>query len=180
MHEAAWREGARTAGPFTLSLDECERRVELLPGATEAWALAALAGGIVQAASGTVYVGAFDARVQPVHAKRLAGYVPHDALPSSFASFERYIEFRADLWGIPHTQAIVRARAVLERLRGMHEAFAFPLAGALCAQPKLLVVDRPEPARAPLLVAAAAGCALLTTHCTAEDARAFSRLPVHA
>ena len=41
-----------------------------------------------------------------------------------------------------------RAASLLERLEGMHEAFAFPLIGALIAVPQLVVIYRPQPAYA--------------------------------
>ena len=43
----------------------------------------------------------------------------------------------------------------------MHEAFAYPLVGALIAMPKLLVLDRPQPAYAEQILAAAGRRAVL-------------------
>ncbi len=56
----------------------------------------------------------------------------------------------------------------------MHEAFAFPLIGALIAQPQLVVLDRPQAAYAQRILAVVQGRALLSTHVQAESASAFA------
>jgi ABC-type uncharacterized transport system ATPase subunit len=132
-----------------------------------------MAAGLVRPTRGSVFIGAFDPRIQPVQVKRIAGYVPHEAVPHEFSSFARYVEYRAALWGLPRAETIIRARLLLERLRGVHEAFAYPLVGALLAQPRLLVLDRPQTAYAAQIVAAAVGCALFSTHASQCDAQRF-------
>jgi hypothetical protein len=57
----------------------------------------------------------------------------------------------------------------------MHEALAFPLIAALVTMPKLVVLDRPEPAYAPQILAVVERYALLSTHADAASARAFTR-----
>ncbi|HET7813461.1 MAG TPA: hypothetical protein VFL13_03735 [Candidatus Baltobacteraceae bacterium] len=165
--------GGRIAGPFSATLAEGDRLAVAAESVEDAQVLAMLACGMLTASSGTVYVGAFDARIQPVQVKRIAAFVPHEPLQAGFASFARYIEYRADLWGVPRAQAIVRARSLLEQLAGMHEAFSFPIAGALCVGPRLLVLDRPLPAHANAIVAAAGACAIFSTHAGENEATAF-------
>ena len=46
----------------------------------------------------------------------------------------------------------------------MHEAFAYPLIGALIGLPRLIVLDRPQAAYAPQILAAVGEIALLSTH----------------
>lgn len=174
LREAACTtQSGRTAGPFSAGLAEGERLAVCAGSGENAQALAMLACGMLTATSGSVYVGAFDARIQPVQIKRLAAFVPHEALDPAFASFTRYIEYRADLWGVPRAQAVVRARAILGHLADMHEAFSHPIAGALCAGPKLLVLDRPLIAHASAIFAAAPECAIFSTHASEDEARAF-------
>jgi ABC-type taurine transport system ATPase subunit len=180
LRDAAFvHRGAALAGPLTIRLDEGERLAYDCVTDRCASVVALMAAGLVKATSGSIFIGAFDPRIQPVQVKRIVGFVPHEAVPHAFATFSRYIEYRAALWGLPQAQAIVRARALLARLDGVHEAFAYPLVGALLAQPRLLVLDRPQGAYAPQILAAAGNCAILSTHASAADAQRFgSAVPV--
>jgi hypothetical protein len=105
--------------------------------------------------------------------KRLTGYVPHDALPYEFPSFEQYIEYRAALWQLPQAESVVRARRILDGLDGIHESFAYPLAGALIAQPSLLVLDRPQAVYGPQIIGVAKSCAIFSTHGSENEAVRF-------
>ncbi len=67
-----------------------------------------------------------------------------------------------------------RQRSCSNSFAGVHEAFAYPLIGALIAAPKLVVLDRPQPVYAAQILAAAAGCALFSTHADAGSAAAFA------
>lgn len=181
MRDASFVRAGRTlVAPLTLVLGEGERLAYACADEAAASTIALMAAGLVAPSSGRVYVAAFDPRIQPVQVKRIVGYVPHEALPHDFASFTRYIEFRAALWGMPRAQTVVRARALLARLDGVHEAFAYPLVGALLAQPRLLVLDRPQTAYAPQILDAAGECAIFSTHCSARDARRFNETAVPA
>jgi ABC-type Na+ transport system ATPase subunit NatA len=180
MREATFVRGARTlVSPVTLTLGEGERLAYTCADETQAQIVALMAAGLVKPSSGSVFIAAFDPRIQPVQVKRIVGYVPHEAVPHDFPSFARYIEFRATLWGLPRAQSVVRARALLARLDGVHEAFAYPLAGALLAQPRMLVLDRPQAAYARQILDAAGSCAIFSTHTLERDARAFRGVMVH-
>ncbi|HZZ65336.1 MAG TPA: hypothetical protein VFE17_07555 [Candidatus Baltobacteraceae bacterium] len=133
-----------------------------------------MAAGIVRPTSGNVFVAAFDPRIQPVQVKRIVGYVPHEALAPDFDSFTRYVEYRAALWALPRAETVVRARALLDRLDGVHEAFAYPLVGALLSQPALLVLDRPGAVYAAQILSIAADCAVFSTHESERDAQRFA------
>jgi hypothetical protein len=173
--------GVPLAGPVTIVLGEGERLAYACVTDRCASIVALMAAGLAKATSGNVFVGAFDPRIQPVQVKRIVGYVPHEAVPHAFPSFSRYIEYRAALWGLPQAESIVRARALLARLEGVHEAFAYPLVGALLAQPRLLVLDRPQSAYASQILSAAGDCAILSTHASAGDAQRFGNVvPVNA
>lgn len=174
MRDAAFERAGFRVGPFSVSLDPGERKTATFANNSGANVIALLAAGLVKATSGQVFVDEFDPRVQPVHVKRLTGYVPHDALPHEFSTFSRYIHYRASLWGIDPNEAMSRARIMSERLDGVHEAFAYPLIGSLLAAPKLLVLDRPQAAYAPQIIAVAGErTAIFSTHVSEREARRF-------
>lgn len=179
MRGAAFaRAGRAYCAPVSLTLGESERLAYACEDALAAATVARMAAGLVKPTSGRVYIAAFDPSIQPVQAKRVAGYVPHEALPHDFPSFARYVEFRAALWGLPRAQSVVRARALLAKLEGIHEAFAYPLVGALLAAPRLLVLDRPQCAYAQQILEAAGDCAIFSTHASEREAERFARVTV--
>lgn len=175
MREAVCERRGRTlAGPATLSVEECEHLAYACESAESARVLAMMAAGLVRRSSGTLFVAAFDPCIQPVQAKRITGFVPHEAVPHAFASFTRYAEYRAALWGLPVAASVVRARSILAKLEGVHEQFAYPLAGALLAAPRLLVLDRPQAVYAAQILQAAGKCAIFSTHAGERDAERFA------
>lgn len=140
----------------------------------EATIVALMAAGIAKATTGSVLIGDYDPRVQSVHCKRIAGFVPHEPLQLDDGEFPRYIAYRAALWNVEAAAAQAYARLLCGRLEGMHEAFAFPLIGALIATPQLIVLDRPQPAYAVQILRAVEGRALLSTHAQPSNAAAFA------
>jgi ABC-type uncharacterized transport system ATPase subunit len=181
MREASYARAGRTlVAPVSLTLGEGERASFSCDEERAAQVVALMAAGLVRPSSGSIFIAAFDPRIQPVQVKRIVGYVPHEAVPHDFQSFTRYVEFRAALWGLPRAEAVIRARALLARLAGVHEAFAYPLVGALLAQPRLLVLDRPQAAYAQQILDAAGSCAIFSTHTSQRDARAFAGAAVPA
>lgn len=174
MREAVFAQrGTPIAGPVNIVLAEGRRLAYACDSERNASIVALMAAGLVKPTRGSVFVCAFDARIQPVHVKRIVGFVPHEAVPHEFAGFARYIEYRAALWGLPRAQSIVQARALLAKLDGVHEAFAYPVVGALLAHPKLLVLDRPQAAYAQQIYEAAGDCTILSTHASERDAQRF-------
>ncbi len=174
MRAAAFVRGNATIVPPTdLLLGEGTLVALSCDGALHATVLARMAAGIVKASMGALYICGFDPRLQPVQAKRLAGFVPPFLTASGFPTLDRYIEYRAALWGLPPAQSIVRARHLRARIRDVEDAYAFPLIGALLANPPLLVLDRPQAAHAAGIVAVANSCAILSTHSGAAQADRF-------
>jgi hypothetical protein len=57
----------------------------------------------------------------------------------------------------------------------MHESFAYPIVAALLPFPRVLVLDRPQPAYADEILAAAGPCAVFSTHVEAATADRFGR-----
>lgn len=122
----------------------------------------------------------YDPRVQAVHCKRIAGFVAHEPWQLDEVEFAEYIDYRAALWNVDRTAARARARELRERLREVHEAFAYPLIGALIADPQLLVLDRPPLVYAQPILAAAEPATVFSTHTSAESAAAFAAPPREA
>jgi ABC-2 type transport system ATP-binding protein len=179
MREAQFVRACHTiVAPLTLTLGEGEHLAYACGDDRASAVTALMAAGLVRPSAGRVFIAAFDPRIQPVQVKRIVGFVPHEAVPHDFPPFTRYIEFRAALWGLPRAQSVVRARALLAQLDGVHEAFAYPLAGALLSGPRLLVLDRPQSAYAEQIVSAAKECAIFSTHVTQFQADRFSRAAV--
>jgi ABC-type multidrug transport system ATPase subunit len=181
LRDAAFSsDGVQLVHPTSLEVRPGECVAHLCTHAREAEILAMIAGALVRVTSGTVYVGEYDPRIQPVHCKRLVGYVPHDPLPLSRMSFERYVEYRAALWDLDERCARTRAQLLLERLEGVHEAFAYPIVGALLSNPPLLVLDRPPHVFAPQILAAAGDRAIFSTHVDAAAGASFAPQREHA
>ncbi|MDE2481566.1 MAG: hypothetical protein KGN02_05215 [bacterium] len=165
LRDAAYAARGRTiVEPATFDVQPGERVARVCANGEEARALAMMCAALVRATSGSLLIGEYDPRVQPVHCKRLVGFVAHDPLPLARENLERFVEYRAALWEIEPARAHAHVRLLLERLAGVHEAFAYPVAVALLPFPSLLVLDRPHPAFAPHVIAAAGSCAILSTH----------------
>jgi ABC-type sulfate/molybdate transport systems ATPase subunit len=174
MRDASFANATVRAGPVTLDLEAGGRVALTFLSSQEATIVALMAAGIAKATTGSVLIGDYDPRVQSVHCKRIAGFVPHEPLQLDEGDFPRYIAYRAALWNVEATAAQADARLLCERLEGMHEAFAFPLIGALIATPRLIVLDRPQPAYAAQILRAVEGRALLSTHAPPSNTAAFA------
>jgi hypothetical protein len=148
MRDASFANATARAGPLTLDLEPGGRVALTFSSSQEATIVALMAAGIAKATTGSVFIGDYDPRLQSVHCKRIAGFVPHEPLQL--------------------------ARLLCERLEGMHEAFSYPLIGALIATPQLIVLDRPQPAYASQILRAVEGRALLSTHAHPSNAAAFT------
>ncbi|MGC2633022.1 MAG: hypothetical protein WA215_02300 [Candidatus Cybelea sp.] len=174
MRDASFANATARAGPLMLDLEPGGRVALAFLSSQEATIVALMAAGIAKATTGSVLIGDYDPRVQSVHCKRIAGFVPHEPLELDERDFPRYIAYRAALWNIDATAAQASARLLCERLEGMHEAFSYPLIGALVASPQLIVLDRPQPAYAAHILRAVEGRALLSTHAQPSNAAAFT------
>ena len=179
MRAAAFaRRGATIVPPTDLLLGERESAALICPDARAAAVAARMAAGIVKASEGAVYICGFDPRLQPVQSKRLAGFVSHALTSADFASLDRYIDYRAALWGLPRAQSIVQARHLRSAVREIDDAYAFPLVAALLARPALLVLDRPAVACVSQIRSIAHDCAVLSTHAGAQQADRFAAVRV--
>jgi ABC-type taurine transport system ATPase subunit len=173
MRSASFAGRGGPVGPVTLDVYPGRQAALAFACAREAATVALMAAGIVKATSGRVLIDEFDPRVQSVRCKRIAAFVPHEPLPLDAADFKRYIAYRAALWNVDAARALASARILRERLDDVHEAFAYPLIGALIAEPKLVVLDRPQAAYASQILAVLGERALFSTHASLAAARAF-------
>jgi ABC-type sulfate/molybdate transport systems ATPase subunit len=180
MRDARFGGAGDAVGPISVDVSAGERVTLVCASAREAAVTAMLAAGLVKATAGNVSIGEFDPRVQPVHCKRIAAYVPHAAMPLPEMDFERYIAYRAALWNVDGMRARTHAKLILERLEGVHEAFAFPLAGALITPAALVVLERPQPAYAEQISAAVGSRGMFSTHLDRAAAELFSTALVGA
>jgi hypothetical protein len=173
MRSASFRLGSWSAGPVTLDVEPGELAARTFASPREAAVVALMAAGIVKASNGCVLIGDYDPRIQSVHCKRIAGLVPHEPVALHDRDFGAYIAYRAALWNVDARRALAQASALRSALGDMHEAFAFPLIGALIANPELVVLDRPVPAYAERILRVAEGRALFSTHTNVAATRAF-------
>jgi ABC-type multidrug transport system ATPase subunit len=174
MRDARFVASGSPVGPISVEVCAGARIALVGASAREASITALLAAGIVKAGTGIVLIEEYDPRVQPAHCKRVVGFVPHAPLSISEAEFEWYVKYRAALWNVDPVRALSHAKLTLERLEGIHEAFAYPIAAALVSSPKLLVLDRPQAEHAQRIVAAAGPRAIFSTHLSDAGASAFS------
>jgi ABC-type multidrug transport system ATPase subunit len=162
MLEASYAyKGMTVVFPTNLRIGAGEHAAHTAEDARGAEALAMMASALLRPTGGAVLIGEYDPRVQPAHCKRIAAFVPHDPLPLNRIDAGRFIDYRAALWDIDRAQARAHARRLLERLDGLHEAFAYPVVAALLPSPQLLVLDRPQPQNVAAIATAAGSSALL-------------------
>jgi hypothetical protein len=173
MRGASFHVGSWSVAPVTLDVAAGELAARTFASPREASVVALLAAGIAKASSGSVLIGDYDPRVQSVHCKRIAGFVPHEPISLEVRDFGAYVAYRAALWNVDARRAFALAGALRAALGDMHEAFALPLIGALIASPELIVLDRPVPAYAQRILRVAEGRAVFSTHTNAAAARAF-------
>ena len=140
------RDGALLVPPFSLDLAPGERAALGFPDARAAKIAARMLAAIVKPTRGTLLIGDFDPRVQPVQAKRLVGFVPAIGEPAAPPCREGAIGVCAALFEVPLEVARSRVGAVLDALAADDEV-SFAIALALMRPLQLLVVDRPPPDR---------------------------------
>jgi hypothetical protein len=157
------REGEELVAPFDLSLAPAARRILVQPSSRSASLAARIAAAIVKPTAGVVYVGDFDARLQPAQAKRLVGFVPAGGFAGDAHAFSCQIRLRADVWGIERAQARRRAAEVLDAFAAAADPSARALALALIPPVALLVLDQAHGATLELAAGLAPGAALLLT-----------------
>ena len=111
--------------------------------------------GLVQPTAGSVNVLGLDVQKQPVEVKRLVGYVPESPNIYEFLTGIEYLDFIADIYGVPTTEKKQRITEYLKALQlegregdminsysdGMKKKIS--LISAFFHKPKLLILDEP-------------------------------------
>ena len=142
MRSATFARDQIIVPPVNITLDAGKQSDIVCETDLSASVLARLAAGVIKCTTGTIFIGNFDPKIQPVQVKRLVGFMPRDqarALPDPDA----YFSYRAALWEVDKRQAIARGKKLLRRFDGLPAQEALLLAGALLHRPHLLVLDRP-------------------------------------
>jgi ABC-2 type transport system ATP-binding protein len=111
--------------------------------------------GLIEPNSGIVQVLGINAWVDPIHAKRLLGYIPDEPFVYNYLSAREFLELTGDLHGISREEIKTRIEE-LAKLYQLDElldsAFAdfsrgnkqkATIVAAMLHRPKLLVIDEP-------------------------------------
>jgi len=111
--------------------------------------------GLVQPTAGNVSVLGLDVQKQPVEVKQLVGYVPESPNIYEFLTGIEYLDFIADIYGVPTAEKQQRINEYLKALQlegregdminsysdGMKKKIS--LISAFLHKPKLLILDEP-------------------------------------
>ena len=111
--------------------------------------------GLVEPTAGSVTVLGLDVQKQPVEVKQLVGYVPEAANIYEFLTGIEYLDFIADIYGVPTAEKRQRITEYLKALQlegregdminsysdGMRKKIS--LISAFLHKPKLLLLDEP-------------------------------------
>jgi len=111
--------------------------------------------GLVQPTAGSVNVLGLDVQKQPVEVKQLVGYVPESPTIYEFLTGIEYLDFIADIYGVPTAEKKQRITEYLKALQlegregdminsysdGMKKKIS--LISAFIHKPKLLILDEP-------------------------------------
>jgi ABC-type Na+ transport system ATPase subunit NatA len=158
------RGGCELVAPFSIDLAAGECGTILQPSEHAAKIAARIAAAIVKPTYGSVFVGDYDARLQPAQAKRLVGFVAACGFAGGSRSLEREVRFRADVWGLD-AQALRRNAetiyAALESVVSLPYAHAVAL--ALAPDVAVIVLELPPTGVADALARLRPHAALLST-----------------
>lgn len=109
--------------------------------------------GLVKPTSGSVRVFGKSPQEEPIEVKKMVGYVPESARLYEFLTAREYLDFAADIYGVPVEEKKERIEQFLEafELKGREDELLsgfsqgmkqkVVITGALLHRPKLLVMD---------------------------------------
>ena len=100
------RTGRRSIDAGAFGADRTRRiRIARIRRRTHGGDRGSLAGGVIKPSHGTIAIGDFDTRLQPVQARRLCAFASLDVTEPPPAAFDRELRFRAALWRIDEARA---------------------------------------------------------------------------
>jgi len=151
----------KTYGPtvalndVTLSIGTGEVRGLLGPNGSGKSSLMKTIMGLTKPSYGSIQVLGYDVRVSPMEIKKIVGYVPESPRLYEFLTATEYLDFIADVRGLPFKQKKERIARFVDALdlegkqgdmissysQGMKQKVA--IIGALLHRPRVLLMDEP-------------------------------------
>jgi ABC-2 type transport system ATP-binding protein len=140
---------------FSLGVDEGQVYGLLGPNGSGKSTLMKIMVGLVKPTSGSVRIYGNDPQADPIAVRRMAGYVPEMPRLYDFLTGREYLDFVADLYGIPLDVKRERIEHFLEafELKGREDEMIsgysqgmrqkVVIIGALLHKPRLLIMDEP-------------------------------------
>src|SRR5881409_277174 len=139
----------------TLDVGAGEVRGLLGPNGSGKSTLMKIAVGLLRPTSGSIQVLGYDVRASPMEIKKIVGYVPESPRLYEFLTATEYLDFIADVRGIPYEQKKERIARFVDALdlegkqgdmissysQGMKQKVA--IIGALLHRPRVLLMDEP-------------------------------------
>lgn len=156
LHEVTKQYGARTAvNALSLDIPAGELFAFLGPNGAGKTTTIKMMCGLLFPTSGIVEIGGFDLRRQGDKARQLLAYVPDQPFLYEKLTGREFLQFIADMYGMPRPLAADRIAAVSTEFQldsflddlteryshGMRQRTVF--ASALLHQPRVLIVDEP-------------------------------------
>jgi len=139
----------------TLSVSTGEVRGLLGPNGSGKSSLMKTIMGLTKPSYGSIQVLGYDVRTNPMEIKKIVGYVPESPRLYEFLTATEYLDFIADVRGIPYEQKKERIARFVDALdlegkqgdmissysQGMKQKVA--IIGALLHRPRVLLMDEP-------------------------------------
>ena len=139
----------------TLSVSTGEVRGLLGPNGSGKSSLMKTIMGLTKPSYGSIHVLGYDVRSNPMEIKKIVGYVPESPRLYEFLTATEYLDFIADVRGIPYEQKKERIARFVDALdlegkqgdmissysQGMKQKVA--IIGALLHRPRVLLMDEP-------------------------------------
>ena len=139
----------------TLAVSTGEVRGLLGPNGSGKSSLMKTIIGLTKPSYGSIHVLGYDVRINPMEIKKIVGYVPESPRLYEFLTATEYLDFIADVRGIPYEQKKERIARFVDALdlegkqgdmissysQGMKQKVA--IIGALLHRPRVLLMDEP-------------------------------------
>jgi ABC-2 type transport system ATP-binding protein len=140
---------------FTLNIDSGQVFGLLGPNGSGKSTFMKMMVGLVKPTSGSIRIFGKDPQAEPLAVRSIVGYVPEAARLYEFLTAREYLDFVADIYGVPLKEKADRIGQFLEafELKGREDEMISGLSqgmkqkvaiiGALIHRPRLLIMDEP-------------------------------------